>query len=282
MNAVAERSLAQVIQDMQRLPALRAVVLDVLRSLESPQTHLAGLAQGISRDVALSASVLRVVNSPFYGLASRVGSVQQAALILGTSNLRGIITAAALVNALPLPRDGSFDPDRFWMHSFTCAVWARLLAERARESVELCYTAGLLHDVGKIVLAIYFGELCSEVARRSDAEGRPAHEIERELLGFDHARVGAELLAHWRLPERLRQPVAQHHTPPQHGEDAVVSVVRTADRVAHLLVADDAAAVDAVRVQLRLPEAEMEILLAAAQRECAALRSLLHAGGEAE
>jgi putative nucleotidyltransferase with HDIG domain len=281
MNAIGLPTLEQMLQQVRRLPPLRAIVLDVLRNLDQPQANLTGLARGISRDLALSAAALRMVNSPFYGLPHKVDSVQQAVMILGSSNLRGLVAAMALVNDYALPRDGCFDAGRFWLHSFGCAVWARLLATRLHEAGDLAFTAGLLHDVGKLVLALRFGELCREIARRAGAEGRAAEAIEREMLGFDHAAIGAELLAHWQLPERLVRAAALHHAAPEHGEDPICALIRSANQIEPMLDADETVTLARLRPVLRLPDAEIEALVAAARRECGTLSALLKTDGGA-
>ncbi len=281
MNPKKLPTLNEVVQKVRRLQPLRAIVLDVLGSLEQPRTNLVDLAQGISRDVVIASSALRIVNSPFYGLRSPVESVQQAAMILGISNLRGIIAAAALVKDYELPRDGPYAAERFWMHSFGCAVWARLLAERAHEVKDLAFTAGLLHDVGKIVLAMHFGELCSEIAERAQAEGRAVHLLESEILGFDHARVGAELLAHWRLSERMVRAAALHHTPAQQGEDPIASLVRDANRIEHLTDSGGAAAGESLCAMPGMTDGEMQDLAQSARRECEVMRALLQSDSAA-
>jgi putative nucleotidyltransferase with HDIG domain len=282
MNPGKLPSLAEVVQKVRRLPPLRAIVLNVLGSLEQPQTNLVELAQGISRDVVISASALRIVNSPFYGLRTPVESVQQAAMILGTSNLRGIIAAAALVNDYALPHDGPYEAEHFWLHSFGCAVWARLLAERENQAKDLAFTAGLLHDVGKIVLAVNFGELCREIARRAQAEGQAIHIVECEMLGFDHAAVGAELLRHWRLSERLVRAVALHHTPPQHDEDRIAALVRSANQIEQQVDFGETGAKAALPAIPGMTGDEAQAMIATARGECELMRALLQRDGAAE
>jgi putative nucleotidyltransferase with HDIG domain len=154
-------------------------------------------------------------------------------------------------------------------------VWARLLAERAREAKDLAFTAGLLHDVGKIVLATNYAGLCAEIAQRAGAEGREIHVVEYEVLGFDHAAIGAELLKHWRLSERLVRAVALHHTPPKHDEDRIVDLVRSANQIEQQIDLGGAAASGPLRAIPGMTEGEVHDLVDAARRETETMRALL-------
>jgi putative nucleotidyltransferase with HDIG domain len=275
-------TLNEVLQRVRRLPPLRAIVLEVLRSMEHPHANMAKLAAGISRDAVLSASTLRIVNSSFYGLPHKVESVQQAVMILGNSNLRGIIVAAALVTDYALPQDGPLEVRRFWLHNFSCAVWARMLSREAPLLADLAFTAGLLHDLGKLVLALNYAELYAGIDRRAQAEGLALDVVERETLGFDHAAIGAELLAHWRLSERLVRAVAAHHSPPQPDEDALCALARNANQIAHQAEADDAGTLDRLRPLVRLDDDAVNLLIETARRECEVMRTLIRADGDAK
>lgn len=147
----------KVLERIQKLPSLPSLVIEILASLNDEHVDVATLANKIARDQAIVARVLRVANSPFFGLSGQTGSIFEAVAVLvycftlGGKNLRGLVTAAAIINALPRTEKG-FDWRAFWHHGIVTAVCAKVLARRAGLNPETAFTAGLLHDIGKLMM----------------------------------------------------------------------------------------------------------------------------------
>jgi putative nucleotidyltransferase with HDIG domain len=222
---------AQFAVSLAKIPPLPGVVLELMQSLDDGNANFAALAKKIGQDPALTARVLRVVNSPFYGLAGRVGNLSEAVMVLGFSAIRSLTLAASLTTRFSLKPVAGMDPLRIWEHSFTCALAAQRLAAPAGLSPDIAFTAGLLHDIG--IMAIFvqaperFAELldaCPDCAARTVAEA--------DLFGAGHDELGARLLAAWRLPAAIIEAVRWHHDPAQ-TDSRLADLVHIADLVAH-------------------------------------------------
>jgi putative nucleotidyltransferase with HDIG domain len=174
----------------------------------------ADIGRVISADPALTARLLRMVNSAYYGLPSRIDTVPLAISVLGTRALHELLLATSVASAFSRIDTRLVDVADFWHHSIYCGIVARLLSKRLRlGQSEQAFTAGLLHDIGKLALYHELPDIAeTALSRFGTAERRrPLFEIERELLGFDHADVGGALMTHWELPAVYREAVTCHH-----------------------------------------------------------------------
>ena len=231
--------MEQVVAKIRRLPSLPAVVAEVLESFEDEHADVGAIGKKIAQDQALSAKVLRVANSSFYGLAGRVITVQDAMVVLGFRNVRILVLAAGVTGSFPAVEGGWFDLRAFWLHAIITAVCARAFAADASVEPDRAFTAGLLHDIGRIVLATCFPDRYREVAEyRARLDCYPI-EAEREILGLDHAAVGGALTERWKFAPVIQHAVAAHHGPAsealQDGAPDLAGLVHVADVAAHAL-----------------------------------------------
>ncbi len=218
------------------LPVLPRAVGRVIELISDPGVSAEAVAQVVVGDVALAAKVLRLANSTYYGFPRRVGSIREAVIILGTRALREVVMAAGAHGFLSRELPGyMLKAGELWQHSICAAMAAARLATRSTLVEEGdAFTAGLVHDVGKLVLAKHVGERYQEVLRGE--EGLPFLEIERRLFGTDHAEVGAMIARRWSLPGRLEEAIASHHDPGQAKLDpALAALTHVADWVAMML-----------------------------------------------
>lgn len=195
------------------LPAVPEIVAEVMALTEDPNAGLSSVAETIERDPALTVKLLKISNSPYYGMRQVVGSLKLALVILGIREVRNIVLGISVLDAFQDQRaHSSLGQNHFWEHSFKAGALAKRLSdhfELGRQGED--FVSGLLHDIGKLVL---WRELEGEYdAVFKESEGRPAalHEVEREAFGFDHAEVGAALAHHWNLPETLVDAIGYHH-----------------------------------------------------------------------
>ncbi|KAB8057426.1 HDOD domain-containing protein [Janthinobacterium sp. FT14W] len=202
-------SFQTIIRQIQELPSLPVVVLELLSSMDQDDTDVHVLAQKIELDQALAAKTLRIANSSFYGMQSKVTSIPQAVSVLGFHSIRTVVTACALTGSFA-PVAG-FDFQAFWRHSLATAVAARLLAQHLRVSPETAFTAGLLHDLGTLVLVTRFPAEHALARDYRQAHDCQMAEAELAVLGIDHAQVGSALAAYWKFPTAIQQAVADHH-----------------------------------------------------------------------
>ncbi len=170
----------------------------------------------IAQDPALTMRILRIVNSSYYALPRKIDRVDQAISIIGEDDLNNLILATSAMAVLKRLANPLIDFQEFWLHSVECGLMARTIAKRSHYAdCEKLFTAGLLHDVGKIVLYYQLPELARAVLHESKMSGCRIEGAEQRLLSFNHAQVGGALARAWKLPEVLCRSVAFHHQPNQ-------------------------------------------------------------------
>ncbi|WP_038494521.1 HDOD domain-containing protein [Janthinobacterium agaricidamnosum] len=229
--------LQDVIARIQDLPSLPAVVTELLSSMEQEDidTHL--LADKITLDQALTAKTLRLANSSFYGMQSQVTSIQQAITVLGFHSIRTLVTACSITGSFQPAPGSRFDFEAFWRHAVGTAVAARALAPHLRQNPETAFTAGLLHDLGTLVLVTSYPALYRQAELYRGSHDCGEAEAERAIFGLDHALVGSTLAAHWKFPLAIQAAVAGHHdlSGPDACSPSLALTVHLANILAHAL-----------------------------------------------
>jgi putative nucleotidyltransferase with HDIG domain len=229
-------TLHEVGQRVARLPAMQPVRAELLNCLTQEEVDLHRVIGLVGRDPALAASTLRLANSSFFGLPHQVDSVSQALALLGFRSLQSIVLTAAVVDHFKGSGEaGGFDEQACWRHSMAVALCAQALAPRAGVRESAAFTAGLLHDIGRLVLRVVCPQALEQVAAHSLAHDTPWLVAERAVLGFDHAQVGGLLARQWHLPQALCDALALHHDCEHPQADALVWLVHVADALAHAL-----------------------------------------------
>ncbi|MGV3615090.1 MAG: HDOD domain-containing protein [Fimbriimonas sp.] len=208
-------TLEDIVAKTTDLPSLSGAAMAVMREADSPNSTAEGMARALGSDPALAAQVLRLANSAFYGMPRRVASVPQSIMILGTRAVRNLALVAATFPWLSRPIDGyALGPGQLWAHALGTAVGATLIAERSRKAQpDLAFTAGLLHDIGKLAMSVWLERKLPALLKIAELEGTPFDAVERRVLGFDHTEVGAHLGENWNLPAELTAPMRWHHRP---------------------------------------------------------------------
>lgn len=201
------------IRNIKNLPTLPVIVSRILEVADDSRSSANELAELVARDVSVSAKVLNLANSAFYGFSRRITTIPQAVVVLGFDTVRSLALSVSVFEALTKNSGKiSFDREAFWIHSIGCGTASRLIAkELGYRDTGTFFVAGLLHDLGKVILDTYFGEQYAEVVTEMVEEERPALEAETDILNIDHAEVGAWLAVRWKFPEILVAPIAAHH-----------------------------------------------------------------------
>jgi putative nucleotidyltransferase with HDIG domain len=228
-------TLADVGRHLQDLPSLPVVVMELLGSIDQENVDISVLARKVSLDQALTAKTLRLANSASSGLQVRVTTIQQAITHLGFQATRNLITAAAVTGCFPAGKCPGFDHRAFWRHSIATAACAKVLARRMRLNQDFAFTAGLLHDIGRLVLVTGFPERYSAVLARRQREDRQLLDVERELLGVDHVMAGALLAQHWQFSDTMHHAIAYHPEPEAPGAGFLATIVHVANAIVHAL-----------------------------------------------
>jgi putative nucleotidyltransferase with HDIG domain len=225
-----------IIRSVRDLPSLPQVVMELQTTMQQEDIDTHALAARITLDSALTAKTLRLANSSFYGMPNKVTTIQQAISILGFHSIRTLVTACSVTTSFGPDRDPRFDFEAFWRHAIATAVCARVLAPHFKLNPDSAFTAGLLHDIGALVIVSQFPDAYQEVATHQREHDCQAMTAERSVLGIDHAAIGRALTAHWRFPPAIQEAVAEHHTIPGHGaEITLATVVNLANILAHAL-----------------------------------------------
>jgi putative nucleotidyltransferase with HDIG domain len=205
--------LVAEIGELVSFPEAAARIIEVVDDAESSDRQV---AQALSLDPALAARVLRVANSAAYSTGTRADSVERAVKVLGRQRMRDLalgISAIRTFEGIPIE---VVSMDDFWSHSVYCGILANLIAELGPSKlVESAFTAGLLHDIGQLVLFMRAPEVSRQALRRVAVEGAEITmaDAETALIGFSHMDVGLQLARAWRLPPSLTEPIGFHHRP---------------------------------------------------------------------
>jgi putative nucleotidyltransferase with HDIG domain len=231
---ISDTAVLKKLAKIKEIATLSEVIHEVLTALASDESSAQDLAVILSKDQALCAKVLKIANSAFFAQSRRILDIDSAIVLLGFDSIAQLALATSVFNAFGTGRTHArFDIYGFWEHSIATAIGAKDIAETLHRNADrkVAYTAGLLHDIGKLVLLIHFPEEYGPVLHQLDSEGMFLHGAEQSILGFTHCDVGEWLFNRWNYPERLVQAVARHHNTllPEPEPDFVVGAVRLAD-----------------------------------------------------
>ncbi|KMY68209.1 HD family phosphohydrolase [Desulfocarbo indianensis] len=203
-----EAAAKKRVQLLKNLPTLPGMIDKISRAVESKRFSAADIGKLISRDQVLTAKVLKLANSAFFGFSRKVGSLTQALVLLGFDVVKGLILTSSVFD---LMKNKGED---LWRHSMGVASAAAIIAtEVGMPDAEEASLAGLLHDLGKVVIRVHMPDDSASINELVEVEGLALREAEREVLGFNHTQVGQWLAESWKLPEQLSEPIRWHHKP---------------------------------------------------------------------
>ena len=205
--------------------------------MDDPRSNLLNVGEVIEKDPDLTVRLLRLGNSSFYGFPTRLETVAEAINLIGLVQVQDLLAASSVMEAFAGMPQEFVNMESFWRHSLACGIGARLLAiARRLPKPDKFFVAGLVHDLGRLVLYSQAPECAKEVFERYHAERQLLREAEIEVLSFDHAQIGEALLRDWRYPGQLVEAVAFHHQPmaaPSHLTSA--AIVHLADHLVNAL-----------------------------------------------
>jgi len=212
-QAAKTNKIDRILRSVDRLPTLPTIYTKLTQLLRSPNTTVKEIGSIINEDQAMAIKVLKIVNSAFYGLPNKIGSLKHAIVILGLNQIRTLVLATSTLQMFQKFESAhSFDMQKFWEHSIGCAVAARVLAETASlRSPEDAFTGGLLHDIGKLIHTLYLNEEFAAVIADVEEKKMPMVESEERILGYDHTYTGEKLAVKWSLSQTTIDMIAHHH-----------------------------------------------------------------------
>ncbi len=208
-------SIEQIVLKTADLPTIPAAAIKVMRETQSSNASAATVARILVTDQALSAKVLRLANSAFYGLSRKITDLSEAVVVLGMKSVKNLALVAGTYPWMQRPLTGySLGPEEMWRHAFGTAVASQLIARTSRKASEdVAFTAGLLHDLGKVALSVWLENKMGAILLYAGREGISYDEAERRVLGYDHCQVGYHLATSWNLPEEICTCNLFHHKP---------------------------------------------------------------------
>ncbi|MCX6138808.1 MAG: HDOD domain-containing protein [Ignavibacteriales bacterium] len=219
------------------ISSLPMIYTQINEAINNPRKSLADIARIVSEDSGLSARLLRIVNSAFYNFPTHIETVSRAVAIVGIQELRALAILTSVMQLFKGIPSNLVSMESFWRHSIACGLTAKMLATHRRETnVELFFTAGILHDLGRLIMFQKEPERSLEAMMRAKDENKLLYVAEREVFGYDHAAVGRILVQSWKLPPRVEEVVAFHHSPAAASRFPVeTAIVHVADVLAHVM-----------------------------------------------
>lgn len=209
--------MQEVVNRVEDIPAFPLTVTRIIKLTEDPESTVQDIEKEIIQDQSLTARVLRFANSTHYGYSRKISTISQATVVLGFQAIKSIALAATVSKMMTRELPGyGMEKEALWNQSQTCAIAAKLIAKKARyPKPDEAYVAGLLRDVGKVVMDHYLKEEMETVQATVEQEQIPFMEAEERILGFHHGQIGAKIAEKWNLPEELVESIACHHDPEQ-------------------------------------------------------------------
>lgn len=232
-------TIQSLLQQDSELSSLPEIFIRVSDLLEDENASSAQIGAVVETDPSLTTRILKMVNSAFYGFPHTIASISQAISILGRDRLRQILLGAVMGGVFGNMKNSIFFMEDYWYHSVKTAILSRLLCQQSdfSEASESLFTAGLLHEIGRLILVQKLPELSQQVQQAVDNQGADMIQAERDIIGFDHCEVGAAFIEHWGLPQLLVN-IARYHLDPEQASEyqAKVRLVNLAKSASFLVM----------------------------------------------
>jgi HD-like signal output (HDOD) protein len=200
---------------IENLPTLPVIVQQIQKLIENPKSNMSQIATIITRDQSIAARVVRLVNSAFYGIGTKISSIQQAIMLLGLNTVKNLVIGVSVVKIFESAQSSTiFDRQKFWLHTFACATGARLIAKNLNlDEPEDFFMAGLLHDIGILVLDQFFHDEFIAILKEIVKTKSELTLVETSVLGLTHCEIGEVVANKWRIPGFLAMAIRHHHKP---------------------------------------------------------------------
>ena len=221
---------SQFVNKVVTLPSMSGASSRILQVINDESAHLQTLSECIELDPILSGRLLKVANSPFFGMDRRIGVVEEAVTVLGLSSTRSLVMSVLIIEQFKAPELAVMNLDDFWRHALCTACSAQVIAALTPVSPMQAFTAGLMHDLGRLVLTMQQPKEYEKVKEKWRQTGEHLYLVEQEILGVDHTVVGADLMTQWRLPVEMTEAVANHHQT-EESLTPLTCVLAIADRI---------------------------------------------------
>ena len=236
-----EKAIKLIVGKIHNLPTPPIVFTQITKVVNDPNTSAYNIASIISEDPALTAKVLKLTNSSFYGIAGTITNVKQAIVILGMEAIKSLVISASVFETFS--KGNKLDTDyleRFWRHSLSVASMAKIICRVKRlgsiQMTEQAFSAGLLHDIGKLIIISHLPDEHWQISELLKSEpGMTEDDAERKVLAFNHADIGSFLASKWNLPDQIVSAIQQHHDQSAVAVIKETAIIHLADHLANKL-----------------------------------------------
>lgn len=238
VSALNKERYHQVIENIDNLPSLPAIVSRLIKVVNSPDSSADDAAKLIEQDPALTSKMIRLANSAFYGIPRSISSVASAVVILGFNTIRSLALSASVMKMFSSVQSTVISKDRFWKHSIISAIAAKLIVRHFMNirmmDPESAFCAGILHDIGKLIFNEFANEGFQEAFQYASKNKVSLLDAEKLILGINHAEIGRIIADKWALPLDLEYSLVYHHKPAEADKlKDLVATVHIADIMAH-------------------------------------------------
>ena len=224
----------EIVETIKGLPSMPQIILKAQEIIANPDAGIRELTKVIEKDQAVSARMVKLANSAYYGLSGKIGTIHKAITMLGQKTLREVLLTIGYSGLLDRNLKGyGYESGDLWRHSIAVGIGARITAEiKGYDEPSEAYLAGLIHDAGKLVLDPYILKMKKDFDAFLSDESQTYLNAERSIFGFDHADIAADVCRKWHVPPAISMAVRFHHAPSESKENVLAYIVHLADQVA--------------------------------------------------
>ncbi len=244
-DILSDDAIKKIVSQIESLPSLPSIYTEIMAEMQSDDPSIKNVAAIIGRDVSMTAKILQVVNSVFFGLSQRIGNPQQAVMLLGLEAIKSLVLSVKIFSEFSQKEYSWFNIDAIFNHSISVSTYAKAIVkceQMHQDLINYSLMAGLLHDLGKLILATNFKDTYRQVLTESRNSDHKLWELEHETFGTSHAEVGAYLMGLWNLENPIIEAIAFHHRPSKSVSSQLELL--TAVHVANALVHEEDASQD--------------------------------------
>ncbi len=236
-DLLADDKIQKLVSRIESLPSLPSLYIEIMEELQSANTSFKKVGEIIGKDVGMTAKILQMVNSAFFGLRRQISNPQDAVSYLGFETIKSLILSAKIFSQFDQKKLPGFSLDGLWNHSLLTGTFAKIVAEmegQNKEVIDDAYMVGLLHDLGKLVLAQNMSDAYQKALDAALKESRALWAVESAMLGASHAEIAAYLMGLWGIKYAVVEAIAFHHTPGKSSSrSGILTIVHCANALAH-------------------------------------------------
>jgi putative nucleotidyltransferase with HDIG domain len=237
-DILSDDAIKKIVSQIESLPSLPSIYTEIMAEMQSDDPSIKNVGAIIGRDVSMTAKILQVVNSVFFGLPQRIGNPQQAVMLLGLEAIKSLVLSVKIFSEFNQKEYSWFNIDAIFNHSISVSTYAKAIVkceQMHQDLINYSLMAGLLHDLGKLILATNFKDTYQQVLTESRNSDHKLWELEQETFGTSHAEIGAYLMGLWNLENPIIEAIAFHHCPAKSASNqmGLLTVVHVANALDH-------------------------------------------------